>query len=126
MVTDPDELAKLLVGRPGRLKLAAWIIGRDDNLFYQHQAVLGTRCVQSEVRIGLEHFVRLGLIAKIPRDRQMARQQFYERRPSPFWHVYRAALQAMSEWDASVTAGPARTGRAHRKNIVRLRRTETS
>lgn len=122
MVADPDELAKLLVGSPGRLKLAAWIFGRDDNLFYQHQAVLGTRCVQSEVRMGLEHFVRLGLIAKIPRDRQMARQQFYERRASPFWKVYRAALQAMSEWESSASADSPRKARANRKKIVRLPR----
>jgi|SRR6266576_2796181 len=91
MVTR-DEFAKLVIGRPGRIRLAAWLIGRSDPFFYQHQAVLGTGDVISEVQHCLEHFIKLGLIEKSRRDRQ----QYYRRLDTPVWNVFQATLDALA------------------------------
>ncbi len=94
---ERDELAKLLIGRPGRLRLAGWILHEValDGYFYQDAARKETGDVINEVRQNLQHFETLGLIKTAYRDRGPGRRLYYQRMASPVWAVYEAALAAV-------------------------------
>jgi hypothetical protein len=91
-----EAFIKLLVGRPGRLRLATWILANDEDFFYQFQAVTGTGDVISEVQICLGQLERLGLIEASPRS---GREKYYRRLPSPTWDVFRSAIAAIASLD---------------------------
>lgn len=93
-----DEFAKLLIGRPGRLRLAEWI--RDNvatgGYFYQDEARKGTGDVINELRENLRHLELLGMIKTAHRDPGAGRRQYYQRAQSPAWGVYDAAATAVA------------------------------
>lgn len=97
-----DEFAKLVFGRPGRLRLASWILDsvKEGGFFYQEEARRGTEDVPNEVRTNLEHFQALGLVERAYRDTGPGRRLYYRRSKSPAWQVFRAALHAWSELEA--------------------------
>lgn len=94
---DREEFVKRLLGRPGRLRLAAWILAEVDEggYFYQDQARQGTGDVPSEVRTNLENLAQLGAIKQAHRDSGPGRRQYYQRLASPVWQVFNAALVAV-------------------------------
>ena len=93
-----DEFAKLLIGRPGRLRLAAWILKNvaANGYFYQDEARKGTGDVINEVRGNLQHFELLGMIKTSYRDPGPGRRLYYRRREGPAWPVYEAAIAAVA------------------------------
>jgi len=97
-IVNRDELAKLLIGRPGRLRLADWILTDvpAQGYFYQDQARAGTGDVINEVRSNLQHFETLGLIKTAYRDPGPGRRLYYQRTASSVWAVYEAALTAIA------------------------------
>lgn len=97
-LVEREELAKLLVGRPGRLRLAGWILSNVavDAYFYQDEARQGTGDVINEVRQNLQHLETLGLIRTAYRDPGPGRRLYYQRTASPVWAVYEATLTAIA------------------------------
>jgi hypothetical protein len=97
-VVDREEFGKLVFGRPGRLRLAAWLLREIavDAYFYQDQARKGTDDVPNEVRANLQHFEKLGLVKTAYRDPGPGRRLYYQRTGSPTWAVFDAALQAIA------------------------------
>ena len=114
---ERDELAKLLIGRPGRLRLAGWIL-RDVAVgayFYQDEARKGTGDVINEVRQNLQHFEALGLIKTAHRDSGPGRRLYYQRMATPVWAVYEAALAAIETIEQQHRA-PQSTRRLRRRS----------
>jgi hypothetical protein len=109
-----DEFIKALIGRPGRLRLAAWILANDDAFFYQWQAVTGTGNVISEVQICLGQLEKLGLIEASPRS---SREKYYRRLSSPTWEVFRSTITAVASLERSSFFDAER--RAPKKDSVR-------
>ena len=96
---DRDEFVKRLIGRPGRLRLAAWILAEvaPDGYFYQDQARQATGDVPNEVRTNLANLIELGAIKQAHRDSGPGRRQYYQRLDSPVWDVFRATVRAADE-----------------------------
>ncbi len=95
-----DEFAKRLIGRPGRLRLAKWILSNVaiDGYFYQDAARTGTGDVINEVRENLHHLELLGMIKTAHRDPGPGRRLHYKRTEAPAWAVYEAALSAVMKF----------------------------
>src|SRR5438105_3644589 len=95
---EGDELAKALIGRPGRLRLARWLLSRPaEDFFFQHEAVIGTGDVQSEVKDAISHFEQVGIVEKVERNPGASRRQYYRTCESPIWRVYEATAAAVDE-----------------------------
>jgi hypothetical protein len=98
-MTRHEQVGKLLFGRPGRLRLAEWILSRDSaqgRFFYQQEAVWGTADVPNEVQQNLAQFCAAGLVAKSPRNVGQ-RRQYYVVLDTPLWKIFRAAVEVLRE-----------------------------
>jgi hypothetical protein len=91
------EFVHKLMGRPGRLDVAAWVtkVARDD-YFNQRDAVKGVGDNQGEVRSNLEALSELGLLEKTSPGRPQ-----YRRIESPVWR----ALEILADAVSGLTAG---------------------
>ncbi|MEP7223755.1 MAG: hypothetical protein ABI783_02190 [Actinomycetota bacterium] len=92
-----DKLAALgegLFGRALRLRVAYWVMSREDPSFFQTEAVTGVGYAASGVVQELNRLVRLGMITrheKTPGDRRL----YYTRSESPLWKIVHAAAAAV-------------------------------
>ena len=99
-----DELSDRLFGRSLRLKVAGWVLTRDDPVFYQTQAALGVGYPPSGVVQELDRLVGLGMVVRhdpTPGDRR----QYYTRVESPFWPIIQAALDALKDQEPARVSG---------------------
>src|SRR5260370_19300083 len=96
---DRTAFVKRLMGRPGRLDVAAWILSQPKaQWFTQRDATLGTGLVQSEARDNLEDFAELGMV-----ERRENRWPHYRLVESPVWE----ALGSLAKAGRAIEAGKA-------------------
>lgn len=92
-----DKIAVLgdsLFGRALRLRVAYWVLRRDDPSFFQGEAVTGVSYSASGVAQELERLVKLGMIVRherTPGDRRV----YYTRSDSALWMIIEAAANAV-------------------------------
>ena len=89
---DAREVSKELFGRPCRLALALWIVGRDKSPFYQSEPPREV-IWQGEAAKELRRLVRLGMLEELRPDD--ARRVYYYRTDSPLWKIIEAAADVV-------------------------------
>jgi hypothetical protein len=124
---EKKVFVKKLMGRPGRLDVAAWIAALPrDSYFSQRDAQVATQLGQPEVRQNLEDLVAVKLLRRFEN-----RWPSYQRVDSPVWRVLAklqsvvAALEAGEaepRLDRSSPARPAATERPVNLPPMRSRR----
>ena len=85
---------ELLFGRALRLRLALWVAGREDPVFFQGEAARGVDYAASAVIQELDRLDRLGMVTRLPRSAG-DRRQYYARTDSPLWTVVAATSAAL-------------------------------
>jgi hypothetical protein len=95
---DPTtrELVKALFGRAARIAVAGWILEREGDAFYLAEAQIAlaaTSEAPSAVANEVNHFARLGLLAKVHVDRRT----YFTRTDHPMWEALREVVRAADE-----------------------------
>jgi hypothetical protein len=90
---DVDEVGDLLFGRKLRLRLALWVLRRDDR-FYQAEAAKGVNYSASAVADELDRLVELGMLAGQPAE-SGDRRRYYKKLDHPLWAIIEAVDAAV-------------------------------
>jgi hypothetical protein len=89
---DVEEVGKLLFGRPCRIALALWIVGRDKPRFFQSEPPREV-ILQGDLGKELHRLVRLGMLEEERPDGD--RRVWYTRTSSKLWKIIEAAAEAL-------------------------------
>lgn len=99
---DDSELLKRLFGRPTRIHLALWVIGRDREPFYlleAQTALLRDGHALSATRAEVQTLLHCGLLIETPDGNR----KYYTPTESPWWDVFAHIGRALT---VTVTAPP--------------------
>jgi DNA-binding MarR family transcriptional regulator len=110
-----DEIGASLFGRRLRLRVALWVLAREEReSFYQSQVADGVAYSVSGVVAELDRLVDLGMIRRL-RPEHGDRRVYYVRMVSPLWEIIRAAHTAVEleqRGDASTNGGERATDKS--------------
>jgi hypothetical protein len=87
------EAAKALFGHPGRVLLAAWVLSRGGESFFQQEATTAIALAgeaTTSTQAALKSFVSEGLLMKVPDGHRL----YYTALEHPLWDAYAAIARA--------------------------------
>jgi len=89
-----SKFCKAFFGHPGRALLAAWVLERGQDPFYQEEATDALRPAgeaKSATQTAIKLFVHHGLLTEFPDGNR----KYYTALDHPLWAAYRAIAEAL-------------------------------
>lgn len=95
---ERKEVARQVFGRPARVLLAAWILEREGEAFFQTEAKLALATMgeaQSAAAQELERFVEWGLVERSEPPPGERRVWYAQNKQSDLWRIFEGACDAL-------------------------------